>query len=66
MYAVFVEVLLTSKGKSLVRYYELYWDAQKIYKDLLVHAETSTKVSVESAQLLTYITIENIGDGAWR
>ena len=35
--------LLTDKGKSLVRHYELHWDAQKIHKDLLAHTEISTK-----------------------
>ena len=66
MYAVFAEVLLTDKEKSLVRSHELHWDAQKIHEELLAHAETSTKASVESAQILTYITTANLGDGTWR
>ena len=63
MYAVFVEFLLTYKVKSLVRCYELHWDAQKIHEELLAHAETSTKVYVESAKILTYITTTNLDDG---
>ena len=39
MYAVFVEFLLTDKGKSQVRYYALHWDAQKIHKDVLAHVK---------------------------
>ena len=66
MHAVFVEILLTEKGKSPHRCYKLHQDAQKIYEDLLAHAETSTKLSVESAQILAYITTANPGDGAWR
>ena len=62
MYAVFVECLLTDKGKILVRSHELHWDAQKIHEEFLAHAETSTKASVESSQILTYITTANIGD----
>ena len=66
MYAVFTEVLLKDKEKSLVRDYESHWDAQKIYEDLLVHAETSTNASAESDQIITYITTANLGDGTWR
>ena len=65
MHAVFAEDVLTAKEKFLVRQYELHWDTQKIHKDSLVHTETSTKVSVESAQLLTYITTVNHVDGSW-
>ena len=46
VYAVFAEVLCTDKGKSLVRYYELHWDTQKIYENLLAHTKISTKASV--------------------
>ena len=35
VYAAFAEVLITDKGKSLVKCYKLYWDAQKIDEDLL-------------------------------
>ena len=66
MYALFAEVLLTDKGKSLVRRCGLHWDAHKIHKDLLVYAETSTKASVESFQLITCIVTANLGDGLWR
>ena len=66
IYAVFAEVLLTDKGKPLVRYHELHWDAQKIHEELLAHAKTFTKSSVESAQILTVITTEILSDGTWR
>ena len=66
MYTVFAEVSLIDKRKSLVRSNELHWDAQKIREELLAHAETSTKLSVESAQILTYITNANPGDGTWK
>ena len=66
MYAVFAETLLTDKGKSLVRSHERHWDAQRIHTELLAYAETSTKASVESAQVLTYITTAVLGDGTWR
>ena len=66
MYAVFAEVLLIYKEKYLVRSYELHWDAQKIHEELLAHAETSTKESVESAKILIYITTANLDDGTWR
>ena len=66
MYAVFVEDIFSNKGKSLVRHYELHWDGHKIHSELLVHAETSIKASVDSTQLLTYIATANIGDGSCR
>ena len=66
MYAVLVEFLLTGKGKSLVRHYELYWDTQKIHRVLLTHAVTSTKTSVGSDQLLTYIITTILVDGSRR
>ena len=54
------------KGKSLVRSHKLHWDAQKIHEELLTYAEIHTKASVDSAQILTYITTANLVDGKWR
>ena len=66
MYAVFADILITGKGKSLVRYYELHRDVQRIHEDLLAHAKTFTRASVESTQLLTYNTTASRGTDTWR
>ena len=60
------EIYLQKKRKPLVRSHELHSDTQKIHGELLAHAETSTKESVESTQILTYITTTNLVDGTWR
>ena len=66
MYAVFTKTLLTDKGKSLVRDHEKNYDAQKIHKKLLDYAQRSTKASVDSSQLLSYITSTRLGTGSWK
>ena len=66
MYAVFAEVILTDKILSLVKCYELHWDAQKTHEDLLAHSKNSTKASVESDQILTYIITADSCNGTWR
>ena len=66
MHAVFTEVLLTDKAKSLISHYELHWDAQKIHRDLFAYAATSANVSVESIQCLAYIATIILGDASWR
>jgi hypothetical protein len=65
-YALFNTVLLTDKGKSLVRQYASTFDAQKIFRDLTVYANTSTMAAQEAADLLTYITSSTFGDGTWK
>jgi hypothetical protein len=59
-YGLFSTVLLTDKGKSLVRQYASTFDAQKVFCDLTVYANT------EAADLLTYITSSKFGDGTWK
>ena len=66
MYAVWAKTLLTDKGKSLVRKHKKDYNAQQIHTDLLAHVQKSTKASVESSQLLTYITSTRLGTGSWR
>ena len=66
MYAVFSKTLLTDKGKSLVREHERDYNAQQVHKKLLDYAQKSTKASVESSQLLTYITSARLGTGSWK
>ena len=43
LYAVFVRVLRTGKGKAIVRKYKSTFDAQSIYKDLQEYATNSTQ-----------------------
>jgi hypothetical protein len=62
-YAFFDKVLLTDKGKLLVRQYASTFDTQKVFCDLTVYANTSTMNAQEAADLLTYITSSKFGDG---
>ena len=66
MYAVFEKTLLTDKGKALVRNHQKRYDAQLIYKELCEYALQSTKASLDSSSLLTYLTTIRLGDGKWK
>ena len=65
MYAVFERVLQTDKGKALVRSNEADANAQKIFSELCQDALRSTRASIDSSRLLSYITSVRIGDGLW-
>lgn len=62
MYAFFPEVILTDKEISHVFRYKLHWDDQKTDMNILAHALRSTKASMESTHLFTYITTTKWGD----
>ena len=66
MYAVFTKMLLTDKGKSLVREHDMDGDAQTLYRELFMHAKRSTKASVDASELLAYITTSRLGTGLWK
>jgi hypothetical protein len=66
MYAVFEKILLTDKGKALVRKHAATFDAQRVYKEISTYALTSTRASLEASKLLTYITSSRFGDGTWK
>ena len=66
MYAVFEKTLLTDKGKALVGAHQSTYDAQTFYKELLDYALTSTKVTMDTTALVSYITTSNINDGKWK
>lgn len=65
MYAVFERTLQTDKGKALVRIYQDSYDAQTIYKELKEYSMKSTKASLDSRDLLSYISSSRLGDGKW-
>jgi len=65
MYAVFERVLQTDKGKALVRSNEATSDAWQIFTELCQDALRSTRASIDSSRLLSYITAVRIGDGLW-
>jgi len=65
MYAVFERVLQTDKGKALVRSNEATSNTQKIFVELCQDALRSTRASIDSSRLLSYITLVRIGDGLW-
>ena len=63
MYAVFEKTLLTDKGKSLIRTYAPFSDAQSIYRELQTYSLQSTKASLDASTILKYITSTQLGDG---
>ena len=66
IYSVFDECLLTDMGKALVRSYESTFNAQKIYEELEKDATTSTQATIETSELLTYLTSTKLGKTPWR
>ena len=66
MYAVAEKTLLTDIGKTAVRRQESTFDAQAVYKELFDQMDKSTKASLNSTNLLKYITSVKLGDGSWK
>jgi hypothetical protein len=66
MYAVFERTLLSNKGKALVCEHTIDYDAQTVFKDLSAFALQSTKATLDSSSILTYITSSRLGDGTWK
>ena len=58
MYAVFICVLKTNKGKAIVRKYKGTFDAQSI-------SSKSTQAVIDANTLLQYITTASLSDGTW-
>ena len=66
MFAVFDRTLQTDTGKALVREHENDFDAQKIYVELVKFYLKSTKASLDSSNVLSYITSARLGSGIWK
>ena len=65
MYAVFIRVLKTDKGKAIVRKYKGTFDAHSIYRELQEYASKSTQAVIDANTLLQYITTASLSDGTW-
>ena len=65
LYAVFVRTLKTDKGKSIVRKHKDSFDAQKIYKEMVDYASTSTQAILDANRTLMYLVTVRINDGTW-
>jgi hypothetical protein len=66
MYTVFECTLLSNKAKALVREYTGDYDAQRVYAELCTYALQSTKATIDSSNILPYITSSRLGDGTWK
>jgi hypothetical protein len=66
MYAVFERTLLSDKGKALVREHTADFNAQAVYKEICAYALKSTKATLDSSTMLTYITSSRLGDSTWK
>ncbi len=65
--AIFDSTLRADKAKEILREHQGEdYAAQLIYRDLLKHGTESTRASISSAQLLTYITSTRLGQINWR
>ena len=66
VYAMFNKTLLSDNGKKLVRQHENDKDAHAVYRKFCDIALRSTKTSIQSSDVLTYITSSRIDDGKWQ
>ena len=66
MYAVFVQIIQTDKGKAYVREHRDDHDAQAVFRKLETHALKSLKASLESTTLLRYLTTTKLGVDTWK
>jgi Reverse transcriptase (RNA-dependent DNA polymerase) len=66
VYAVLESKVLTDRGKAIVRTHETDFNAQAVYKKLREHHLQSTKASIESSTILSYITSARLGNGEWQ
>lgn len=65
LFAVLDTKVLTDKGKAILRKYEATSNAQMAYADLLDHHLKSTKASMSSSTILSYLSSTKITDGNW-
>ena len=61
MYAIFNRTVLTSSGATIVREHAHDKDAQAIYTKLVRRAMVSTKATLDTEQLMGYVTTARIG-----
>ena len=66
MYSVFEKKFLTDIGKYCVCLHESDYDAQQFFTKLADHAKTSTRASIDTADLLSYITSIKLHDNRWK
>ena len=66
VYALFTNVLQTSKGKSLVMTYETRRDARMIWRDLDEHYRGSSYATVKSQQIMQELTTMKFGTGRYQ
>ena len=66
IYLVFNDCLQTDTGKFLVRLHECDYNAQAIYEKLLAHATTSTQATIDTNELLSYLTSTKLNKAQWR
>ena len=53
-------------GKYYVRKHETDYDAQAVFKGISIHAKDSTQASIDTADLLSYITTIKLHESKWR
>jgi len=66
MFAVSDCTLLTDTDKALVCEHKNDFDTQKVYAEIVKFYLKSTKASLDSSNLLSYITSVHLGSGIWK
>jgi len=64
MYSGFDQILLNNQEKEFVRTNREHSDAQKIWESLVEYMQRSTKASIDTADLLSYLTTFCLGLGS--
>lgn len=62
-YAVLEAKVLTTKGKEIVRQFELTRDARGTYAALLKHHRSSTASTIAARDIMAFLTTSTVGDG---
>ena len=65
MYAVFIRVLKTDKGKAIVRKYKGTFNDQSIYCELQYYTSKSPQAIIDANTILQYITTASHSDFSW-
>ena len=65
LFTVFLETLLTDKGREITRSHAIDKDAQAVFKELDAFYTTTVVGRDKLTQLMQYITNARLGDGTW-
>ncbi|MFM8622458.1 MAG: hypothetical protein ACKOB3_03670, partial [Holophagaceae bacterium] len=65
VFSVFVKVLRTDEGKTLVRKHVTGFNAQEIYRDLVEYYNKSIHSEINAGKILSFLSSFRLGHGNW-